>query len=972
MNKARKFLNVLSKMFLLFIMSIVFANTATANLEDILKSSISVSPDLSKISQVDSTNLDTSYYSISEMEIPVLYDKRSSISITGAVSYLKGSTVSNIEGTNRLNTVNGRMPGLFVLQEDGLPGSESSKNFIRGRNGFGISGSQALVLVDGFETDLARVNPHDIESITVLKDAATTALYGLRSTNGIILIETKRGRSGDIQINYHSSASMVRPNKMPEFLGSADYARLYNEATINEGGIPPYTEEDIVAFEQDSDPYRFPNNNYMDKFLKDYTFQFRNTVDITGGTEKAEFLFLVGYLNNNGIFQTETDLNTYNTNNSIQLSDIHANLNFKVGKIIDINFDMKAQIDKFKYPGSYVSSIIDDYFGLMYDTPPLAYPIFNKDMSLGGTTDYRENFYGKLNNSGYSEQSRLYMLGNLDFSVDMSDLVNGLSFFGRFGYRNINSHVIDRSKQFAVYQLKEETDDESQEVYDKIGDNTPMQSVSNFRGNNAYFNGELGFEYSEKFGNSSVHSKLFVDQQYYRPNNTMLPNIFRGFKFNLHFNNSDKYLVDLVMALNGNNQYPEKERYGFFPALGLGWVISNENFMQKADGISLLKIRASAGITGNTFNPYALNSPYFAYLSNYQLTTGYVYGTNVGTYYQGFEQTQVANNAITWEECFKMNIGLDIAFLKNRLGFTTDFFYDKNSNILVDNANSGLLGANFIYPVGIVENKGFELEAAWHDNDGDFGYFVSANATFAKNKIIEQKEQSREYEWMLRTGNPVGTPFGYVFDRYFTENDDFSVLPDQSLLGTVMPGDLKYKDLNNDGVINEYDQQGIGKSNLPETYFGLNFGISYKSLSLDVLFQGMANTEQIFRGGLIYEFENGKGNVNDEHLGRWNLGDGQNASYPRLGIHEVSNNRVASNYWIRDLGFVRLKSLQLKYHFDNGFVKKLNWMEHFDVFLSGYNLLTWQSLERFDAESTNNGKHYPVSAYYTLGFNIGF
>ena len=359
MNTARKFLHVLSKIFLLLIMGVTIAHSANAAPEGRLKSSGKISPD-SKIPGVESNLLANTDSDSTIKIIPVLYDKRKKISLTGALSSINGNTVSNVEGVNRLNTINGRIPGLFVLQEEGLPGSENSKNFIRGRNGFGISGSQALVLVDGFETEMTHVNPYDIESITILKDAASTALYGLRSTNGIILIETKRGRSGNIQINYHSSASMVKPNKMPEFLGSADYARLFNEATLNEGGTAPYSEEDILAFQNGQEPLLFPDNNYTDEFLKQYTFQFRNTIDISGGSEKAAFLFLVGYLNHNGIFQTEKDLNSYNTNTSVQLSDIHANLNFKVGEIIDINFDMKAQMDKYRYPGSYINTVIDD------------------------------------------------------------------------------------------------------------------------------------------------------------------------------------------------------------------------------------------------------------------------------------------------------------------------------------------------------------------------------------------------------------------------------------------------------------------------------------------------------------------------------------------------------------------------------------------------------------------------------------
>jgi TonB-linked SusC/RagA family outer membrane protein len=909
----------------------------------------------------------------SSKKVELLYEGRDISKITGAVSSIQGNKVARIGGTNRLNSISGLVPGLVILQNEGLPGNETSRVYIRGQNGFGVSGTQALVLVDGYETEISNVNPYDIESITVLKDAVSTAMYGMRANNGIILITTKRGREGNIQVNLHSSASYIKPTKQISFLGAADYARLYNEALVNEGKPARYNEEDILAFENQSNPYRLPDNRYINDFVGNNSWQIQNTLDVSGGSERAKFLILISYLNNSGLFSTDEDVNAYSTNTSHQLTDVHSNLNFRVGEKLSINFDMKAKIGKERYPGAYINTYMEDFYALLYNTPPMAYPIFNPDGSLGGTTDYRQNIYGLLNNSGYSLKNHTYMLGDLDFTYDLDDIFKGLSVIGRFAYRNFNDHIIDRSKLFAVYELIDLPDSLGGVTYNKIGENTSMQSVNNWGPNNNYYNGEFGFAFARNLGQSQLSSRLFLDRQYFRPSTTLLPNIYQGLKFSLFYNYNTRYLLDFVLSVNGNNQFPENNRYGIFPAVGLGWIVTNENFFQNSQIINFLKLRFSAGKTGNSFNPYSDATPYFAYMENYELTSnGYPYGTNAGTYYQGFEQTQIPNPAITWEECFKFNAGFDMKLLSNRLFITADYFIENNNNILVQNANSGILGANFWYPAGKVENKGFETQIGWQKLSGDFRYYITANVTFVENKILEQREEDRAYEWMVRTGNPVGSQFGYVFDRYFTEEDDFSTLPDQSLLGKVMPGDLKYQDLNGDNIINENDQKIIGKSSVPETYFGLNMGLEYKGFGLDILFQGMTNVEQYFNGAMIFEFSGGRGNVTSTHLNRWNPGDGQDAGYPRLGIQDVSNNRVKSDYWIKDISLIRLKSAQLTYSFDENFVKNVEWVRKFEIYLSGYNLFTWSGVDLFDPETSANGQHYPITSYYTLGFNIGF
>jgi len=773
--------------------------------------------------------------------IPVMYGTKKQSEVTGAVSTLKGSKVENIAGTNRINSLTGLLPGLIVQQDNGMPGSESTKVFVRGNSTFGISGRQALVIVDGIETEISLVSPYDIESVTVLKDAVATAIYGMRGSNGIILITTKRGRTGDIRVNLNAQTSIVKPSSFPKFYNAAQYATLYNEALINEGGSAFYTPDDIAAFASGESPYTHPNNDYIGEFFKEQTIQQRYNLDISGGNETAQYYFNVGYVNNNGIYNVDEDVNTYDTNTSLNLTDMHANLNFNMNKRLTFNVDLKSKFDRKGSPGGWDGNHAGNFLNKIFNTPPGAYPLLNEDGSLGGSNEYKNNLYGLLNNSGYSIWNRMYLLGNFDMKWDMSSLVEGLSMRARMSFSNTTDHSINRSKDFAVYQPQDVFDELTGEyvetVMNKIGQDTEMNSSSSMTRNDRLYNTEFGFNYIKSIGKSNVNALLMVDRQEFTPFSTQLSRIYQAVKGSVGYNYDNRYLVDATFSYQGSEQYVKGKRYGMFPALGAGWVVSNEAFLKESNTVTYLKLRASYGITGNDFNPYGSGTPYFAYLENYQEGNGYPFGVEPSGF-QGFYEANASNDEITWEKASKLNIGLNVGLLKDQLSITADYFKEENKEILIQNANPQIFGAEFLFPVGIAKNSGFEGEITWKQEMGDFSYFLSANGLMAKSNIVEQAEEYRAYDWMKRTGNPIGSQFGYVFDRYFTEADDLASLPDQSQLGLYQAGDLKYKDLNNDGFINENDQRLIGKADLPELFYGVNLGIAYKAFDFKVLFQG--------------------------------------------------------------------------------------------------------------------------------------
>ena len=445
---------------------------------------------------------------------------------------------------------------------------------------------------------------------------------------------------------------------------------------------------------------------------------------------------------------------------------------------------------------------------------------------------------------------------------------------------------------------------------------------------------------------------------------TNLTQNFQGPKGSVSYRFNNRYLVDLSASYEGSEQYPKGSRYGLFPAVSAGWIASEENFL-KGSGIDFLKLRGSYGRTGTPADSY------FDYMGAYTLVNGSggVFGTSPAAS-PGISQSKIANPLVTWEKSQKANAGLDIALLNSRFNASFDYFTEKNKDILVANAITSMYGAPINTPDGLFNNKGFEVQAGWNDKINKFQYAVDFNFSRTHNKIVYMGEESREYPWMYHTGNPVGTRFGYVFDRFFTEQDDIASLPDQSLLGSQQPGDLKYKDLNGDNVIDDNDIARIGDAKAPQINFGVNLGIAFKGFDFSVLFQGTKNSTTYNSGYTYWEFVNKIGNVLEHHLSRWTPGSGQSAGYPRLTLSNT-NNFVTSSYWVQDNSFVRLKFMELGYTFPIKSIGKIG-MSGIRVFVNGNNVLLWDDVKQKDPEIQDNGISYPLLRTFSLGISAKF
>lgn len=892
-----------------------------------------------------------------------LYGNRKREYVTAATSTLFGETVANLPGTNRINTLVGRIAGLGITQGNGFPGDESSTMQIRGQHTFG-NHPGVIVLVDGLHTDYNMLDPYDIEKVTVLKDAAATAIYGLHGANGVLLIETKRGKEGRLKVNYNAQVTAQEPLRLPKFLDSYNYAVLYNEAMLNDNptAIPKYSADDIEGYRTGKSPYAYPNVDWTNLFLRKYSLQTRHNVNLSGGSDVATYYASFGYVSNGGVFSTDKKINTYNTNSGLSAFNAHGNVTVNLGKRFKVEADIKAKKDKRNYPGAYSNSVDQTVLSMLYATPFNAYQPITFNGQLGGWVS-QVNPYGYLNYSGYSNFETNYISTNVRAIFDLEDLVKGLSIDFNFGMNSSTDYTVNRTKTFAYYY---QTSDGI--FWRKSGEDGTISSGGGYKSLNRRYEHGVSLNYNRDFSKHHIDGMVRFDRLQKKEHMySSIGETYQGLRAKIGYRFDDKYLVDLTASYQGCNYFPSSKRYGFFPALSAGWLLSNEEFLKGNKNINYLKVRGSIGQVGNTIG--SAWATYYGYLSNFEPGQGAIFGSSL-TQSPGMVQSRVANEKITWETITKFNIGVDFALLQNRLTGSIDYFTEKNKDILVQNAISSMFGADVWMPEGEMSNKGVEVDLKWSDHVADFYYYIGGNYAFARNTIDYQNEEFRSHQWNYRTGHPYATRFGYVFDRYFTEDDDLSSLPDQSLLGSVQPGDLKYKDLNGDGVIDEKDQRAIGRGKTPEIYYGINLGASYKGVDISCLFQGVANTTTYNSGYRYHDFNAQTGNVLEHHLKRWTPGSGQNAAYPRLSLN-APNNYQTSSFWVEKANFLRLKNLEVGYTLPRSWTDKMG-MTRLRVFLNGTNLICWDDVKHKDPEGLDSGMRYPNVRTVTGGLNVSF
>lgn len=936
--------------------------------------------------RVINLKMKTSTTSLDEVLI-VAYGQQKKVTVTGAFSTINAEQLSKSPSANVANTLAGQITGITTVQSTGRPGADDPRIFVRGVASLSEDRSQPLMVVDGVERSFMDLDADEIQTISVLKDASATAVYGVRGANGVILVTTKRGTKGKATITASFSKGMQQATKLLDFADSYTYAQRYNEAQLNDDpNLNPsglkFSPQVLEAFRTNSDPIMFPNTDWLGYILKPFAEQSRGNVNISGGNDNVKYFASLGVLSQDGLFKT-FDSN-YDYNFSFQRYNFRTNLDIDVTKTTKIGVTIGGQVGVRNQPQtkSGMNELFREiYWSVPYSGPGIVdekYILSNDTYIAGNKKDGLDPFYGL----GYSN----ILENKLNFDIDLNqklDFVNGLTFRTKLSYNTNYNHTKNRGSTvirytpFYLRDLDPNADQNSDEiVYRTAGTNGNLSyGESQGKDRNWYF--ETGLNYNQKFGGHNVGSLLLYNQQkdFYPTEFPDIPSGLVGLAGRVTYDYENKYMADFNIGYNGSENFAKAKRFGVFPAVSAGWLITKESFMEEAlPFISYMKVRMSYGLVGND----KIGGNRFLYLpDSYDSTSGsYSFGTDNPSNVQAAREGQIGNADVTWEKATKQNFGVDLKLFKDKLGITMEVFKENRKDIL---AFRGTVPGYVAYAlpainIGEVENKGFEIEVRWnHKVNKSLRYWINGNVSHAANKIIYMDEVPQSEDYLYRTGHPVGQPFGYIFDRFYNVNDATNTsIPDHQY--TLKPGDMVYKDLNADGVIDQDDQKAIGYPTYPLYNFGLNLGFDFKNFDLTMNWAGAANTSRLL--GETYRIAFGA--TSDRSLlqymadDRWTPENADTATYPRMTLTGTKNNSKDSDFWLRDASYVRLKTLEMGYNFKGAFLKKMG-ITNLRLFLNGNNLVTFSKLDITDPESrTASDSEYPLTKIYNLGVKLNF
>ncbi|RZK58598.1 MAG: TonB-dependent receptor, partial [Pedobacter sp.] len=891
----------------------------------------------------------------------------------------------------------GRIPGVVNVTRNGEPGATGSDIFIRGISSLTSGDRGPLVIIDGVPNrNLNDISVYDVENFTVLKDAAATAVYGIRGANGVILINTKQGKLGSPRINVDYYEGITRFTKRPDLIDGVDYMNLANEAKYSDyirGGAagaftPAYTIDAIQKTAAGSDPILYPNVNWFDAIYKDFGRNRSATANLSGGVSNAKYYVSLGYYGEDGLFKTDEAVNS-SIKQNFSRYNISTNLNWDITGTTKLDLGIKGILTQSNYPSNLGAQ---DIFNQAFLINPTSFPILYPNGSLPGISPQADqrNPYGDITRNGYRIGYNNQLYSNLRLTQDLKELTPGLSVTTMFSFDINNSNAIARTKRETLYRINP-TDPyivpgnpASGYKYGLIlqGQDFLNYGIGNGGDKKMYF--EAAVNYNRVFGKHAVTGLLLYNQNDnttpFAGNLTLsLPYRLQGVASRATYAFDNKYFFELNVGYNGSENFAPDKRYGFFPAIGIGWLLSNEKFFEKLKNtFQMVKFRYSDGIVGSggSGGGYAgAEGDRFYYLTKVGSASGYTFGSNGNISPGGLGVTAYGVD-VTWAETRKQDLGFELKTLNNNLSLIVDFFKERRENQFISRGtvpNYIGLANTPIGNLGIVENKGIDGTITYDAKlGGDWSINLRANATFNKDKVIENDQAPKAFPWLEQRGTNIlaSTRFGYVAEKLFENQQEINSSPTQ--FGTLMPGDIKYKDLNGDGRIDSFDQQIIGRGDIPSTTYGAGFSLTFKNFDFGLFFQGQHNAD-IILGIPSFANSGGLGNMLAVATDRWTpTNPRQDAVYPRLSYGGTNNNNYqASTWWLRDVNFLRLKNADFGYTLKNG-IKTLG-VKRLRIYAMGYNLLTFSKFKLWDPELlTNNGTRYPLTTNYSLGLTANF
>ena len=958
------------------------------------------------------TNASTNIYDVTleeqvnELEETVIvgYGTQRKISNIGAQSSMKMEDIKT-PSASLTTTLAGRLAGVVAVQRTGEPGKDAADIWIRGIST--PNTSSPLVLVDGVERSFNDIDPEDIESLTTLKDASATAVYGVRGANGVILIKTKPGKVGKPTVSADYYESFTRFTKMVDLADGITYMNAANEAMRNDGIATKYTEDQIRNTIAGKDPYLYPNVDWLKEIFNDWGHNRRVNVNVRGGSEKVAYYASVSYFNETGMTVTDKNINTYDSKMKYSRYNFTTNLNIDVTPTTKVEIGAQGYLGEGNYPA--ISSA--DLYNAAMSISPVEYPkmfFVNGEAFVPGTSTNNNfnNPYSQATRRGYDNLTKNQIYSNLRVTQDLDMLTKGLKLTAMYAFDVYNEIHVHQDRAESTYNFLDTSvpyDMNGQPILQRIYEGSNVLSYKQETSGNKKTYLEASLNYDRTFNDDHRVSALFLFNQQSKllyPKGTLedaIPYRMMGIAGRATYSWKDRYFAEFNIGYNGAENFSPKHRFGTFPAFGVGWVVSNEKFWQPlSKAVSFLKIRYTDGKVGNS----EVSDRRFMYLDQMKENGdyGYKFGPN-GTKWSGYETVNMAVDLI-WEESRKQDLGIDLKLFNDDLSIVFDLFKERRENILLKREHSipSFLGYNTSAPygnIGIIENKGFDGTIEYNKRiNKDWVIALRGNVTFNKDKWIQGELPEQKYEWMNQYGHNINGVKGYVAEGLFTQaeiddmarweslsdaNKAITPKPFASQFGTVKAGDIKYKDLNNDGQIDAYDQTYISRGDVPTTVYGFGFTVGWKDLSVGMMFQGVAGAERVLNGSSVNPFNGGGGSGNlYSNIGdRWTEENpDQNAFYPRLsyGSETTSNinNFQKSTWWVRNMNFLRLKTLQVSYNLPKPWVNKVH-LKNAAVYVMGTNLFTLSRFKLWDPElNTDNGASYPNTTSYSVGINFTF
>ncbi len=945
--------------------------------------------------KINGTTMNVSMYAeqsdLNEVVV-VGYGNAKRITLTGAVSAINGKELQKVPVSSVQNALSGKLPGFFSQQRSGQPGKDASDFFIRGVSSLNSDGNKPLIIVDDVEytyEQLSQINVNEIESISILKDASTTAIYGIKGANGVLVVKTRRGVDGKPRINLRVESGIQMPVRTPKFLNSFETATLVNEAYANDGLQPQFTQTDLDHFMTGDSPYTHPDVNWYDEIFKSTAHQSNANVDISGGSERLKYFVSVGYFTQNGLVKDFGAANNdVNSNYMYRRFNYRSNLDFQVTKNLSMRLDVTSRFMNINEPYGINATGEIYNFEAMH---PYSAPVINPDGSwayLYDTPGRKPTLNARLANQGYTRTRRNdnNLLYNANWKMDF--ITKGLSSNVRVAYSTIdeNYRQVWRS-QFPTYHYNVTGDGEGYYTInpDRVYTNGTYAVTAGTNTAKKDLNLQAFLNYERVFNEAhDVGAMLLFNRESTTHENSgqKIPEKFMGLSLKLSYKYKNRYLLDINTAYNGSDRFAKGHRYGLFPAVGAGWAISEEPWFREKFGkaVDLLKIRASWGIVGSDV---AMGDRYL-YNQIYETGDMYYFGDRAMNW-QGYKEGALGNDNVTWEKARKFDVGIDLN-LWNSVSLTLDYFYDfRYDQLVYRNDISQLLGIG-TSPINVAEtsNQGFDGQVGYRNTWGDWGFNTNFVFSYAKNNIIYQAEAQQRYPWLTQTGRPIGQQFGYHWIGYYTP-EEIALIEAKDPTAPAVPntdipvqaGDLKYQDLNSDGTIDDYDKTAIGKPNLPNTTLGWTIGGNWKGLTLSVLFQGSFNYSFSVVGTGIEPF---KSQFQPLHQERWTLEryeNGEAINFPRLTSNPSTINSAAaymSDFWLVDAWYIRLKSIDLSYNFPQKVLPKF--MESLRLYMNAYNLFTWTSYDKYqqdpEIQTNSAGDAYMNQRVVNFGVAVGF